>query len=329
MPRPVHRDRAIVERHIADHVHVSQPRVVGRRKHVDPEPEIVEKDVVLDPFHRVVAGRVDPVVQVLVGAVVVHDAAGDFGIPVRRAMVDSLPPGVVDNHVDQAGPGCVDLDVAGQGCIAERIRLHDFQAPEPDIRPLDPQVAVDRRPLTRILAHDDRGGRGAGEGAREHAAVRPSAQPDRVSRPHLAARARETRDQVPRPRRCPVAAARAAGRHVMADRWDERWRALAGAAPGAGEHARPQQAAQRLGNRDLHSTVFSSSTSNGAKSVPVGQRRGPEDSTARPRERRGRAAPLLLRGGVSARRRRCRAPLPAASPGRRRRTEGNTPAAPG
>src|SRR5438128_2229742 len=199
MPRPIHRDRAIVERDIADHVHVRQPRVVGRRKNVDPEPEIVEKDVVLDPFHRVVARRVDPVVQVLVGAVVVHDAAGDFGIPVRGAMVDSLPPGVVDDHVDQAGPGRVNLHVTRQGRIAERIGLHDLEAPEPDVRPLHPQVAVDRRSLARILAHDDRGGRGAGERAREHAGVRPSAQPDRVSRLHLAARAGETRDQVPRP----------------------------------------------------------------------------------------------------------------------------------
>jgi hypothetical protein len=193
-----YRETSVIEGGVALVVQVVEVAAFGVA--VDAVAELFEEDVVVDFLGGVagVVGDVGAVAVAAVGsvvAVVVDEAAvDDSGIGAGAAQ-DALG-GVMDDHVDQAGAIAVEVDAcsAARRLVPAGIRpaggvgVEDFEAPVPGIGAVDVEgvevavvVAVEGGPLTGVLAHDDRVGRGAVEVAGVRPDVGAAAQPDRVA----------------------------------------------------------------------------------------------------------------------------------------------------
>ena len=151
-------------------------------------------------------------VQVVVRAIVVHDAAVDLAARAVPPEPDTATAGVMNDQINQAAARR--LEVNSHSPVARGRRIHDLQAPQPSVRRIKHDVAVDRRALAGVLPDDDGTARRAGELIGEFAPVGAAPDPNGIARLHLSSTAGQSGGEVPGAVRAPVAACRSAGRHV-------------------------------------------------------------------------------------------------------------------
>ena len=187
------RDRPVPERDVPFHADVAQDGVLRARVDLDAAREVVEEHVVGDELRSRLVVDVGAVIEVLVRAVVVHDAPVQLRVHRRRPEAHALRPRVVDDEVDE--PPVVGI---GLNAVCGRRGLHHLEAPERQVRAVGPQGPVDGGAFPgHLTEHDPPPGSALERGAKR-AAVGPAAEPHRISRVDPPVRSGQRRRQIPR-----------------------------------------------------------------------------------------------------------------------------------